>query len=100
MVRRQDFSNAFDGEASRGCEHAQCYGNRSDWFSFAVAVRVGFVGRSGRHGQAWTWDGPVNLKNARFAEDESPLDPTGTVSASRDYSRAATLEIRLIDVLA
>jgi hypothetical protein len=30
--------------------------------------------RSGRHGQAWTWEGSVNLKNARFAEDESPLD--------------------------
>jgi queuine tRNA-ribosyltransferase len=44
--------------------------------------------RSGRHGQAWTWDGPINLKNARFAEDESPLDPSGLVSASRDYSRA------------
>ncbi len=30
--------------------------------------------RSGRHGQAWTWDGPVNVKNAKFAEDLSPLD--------------------------
>jgi len=44
--------------------------------------------RSGRHGQAWTWDGPLNLKNARFAEDETPLDPTIPVSASRDYSKA------------
>ena len=44
--------------------------------------------RSGRHGQAWTWDGPINLKNARFAEDEAPLDPLSTVSASRDYSKA------------
>jgi queuine tRNA-ribosyltransferase len=44
--------------------------------------------RSGRHGQAWTWDGPINLKNARFAEDESPLDPASDVSASRDYSKA------------
>jgi queuine tRNA-ribosyltransferase len=44
--------------------------------------------RSGRHGQAWTWDGPINLKNARFAEDESPLDPQSDVSASRDYSKA------------
>jgi queuine tRNA-ribosyltransferase len=44
--------------------------------------------RSGRHGQAWTWDGPVNLKNARFAEDESPLDPTSQSPASRDYSKA------------
>jgi queuine tRNA-ribosyltransferase len=44
--------------------------------------------RSGRHGQAWTWDGPINLRNARFAEDETPLDPASPVSASRDYSKA------------
>jgi queuine tRNA-ribosyltransferase len=44
--------------------------------------------RSGRHGQAWTRAGPINLKAARFAEDERPLDPTLTCPASRDYSRA------------
>ncbi len=44
--------------------------------------------RSGRHGQAWTWEGSINLKNARFAEDDTPLDPDGHVSASRDYSKA------------
>jgi queuine tRNA-ribosyltransferase len=44
--------------------------------------------RSGRHGQAWTWEGPINLKSARFAEDESPLDPDIDCPASRDYSRA------------
>jgi queuine tRNA-ribosyltransferase len=44
--------------------------------------------RSGRHGQAWTWEGPVNLKNARFAEDDEPLDPESPVAASRDYSKA------------
>jgi queuine tRNA-ribosyltransferase len=44
--------------------------------------------RSGRHGQAWTWDGPLNLRNARFAEDDSPLDPDSDCPASRDYSRA------------
>jgi queuine tRNA-ribosyltransferase len=44
--------------------------------------------RSGRHGQAWTWDGPVNLKNARFAEDDAPLDETSHCAASRDYSKA------------
>jgi queuine tRNA-ribosyltransferase len=44
--------------------------------------------RSGRHGQAWTWDGPINLKNARYAEDDSPLDPASHVPASRDYSKA------------
>jgi queuine tRNA-ribosyltransferase len=44
--------------------------------------------RSGRHGQAWTWDGAINLKNARFAEDESPLDAGSSCPASRDYSKA------------
>jgi len=44
--------------------------------------------RSGRHGQAWTWDGPITLKSARFAEDETPLDPDSDCPASRDYSKA------------
>ncbi|MBS0333354.1 MAG: tRNA guanosine(34) transglycosylase Tgt [Proteobacteria bacterium] len=44
--------------------------------------------RSGRHGQAWTWAGPVNLKNARFAEDDEPLDAALDCPASRDYSKA------------
>jgi queuine tRNA-ribosyltransferase len=44
--------------------------------------------RSGRHGQAWTWEGSVNLKNARFAEDESPLDESLPGPASRAYSKA------------
>jgi queuine tRNA-ribosyltransferase len=44
--------------------------------------------RSGRHGQAWTRAGPVNLKNARFADDSEPLDPSLACPASRDYSKA------------
>lgn len=44
--------------------------------------------RSGRHGQAWSDAGPLNLKNARFAEDGAPLDPESPCPASRDYSRA------------
>jgi queuine tRNA-ribosyltransferase len=44
--------------------------------------------RSGRHGQAWTWDGALNIKNARFAEDDTPLDPDSDCPASRDYSKA------------
>jgi queuine tRNA-ribosyltransferase len=44
--------------------------------------------RSGRHGQAWTWDGPINLKAARFVEDEAPLDAASDCPASRDYSKA------------
>ncbi len=44
--------------------------------------------RAGRHGQAWTWEGPINLKNARFAEDQSPLDEAVNCPASQDYSKA------------
>jgi queuine tRNA-ribosyltransferase len=44
--------------------------------------------RSGRHGQAFTWGGKVNLKNARHAEDPRPLDATSSCPAARDYSRA------------
>lgn len=44
--------------------------------------------RSGRHGQAWTDAGPLNITNARFAEDLSPLAPGVDCPASRDYSRA------------
>jgi queuine tRNA-ribosyltransferase len=44
--------------------------------------------RSGRHGQAWTWDGPLNLKNAKFAEDDTPIDPNSSCPASRDYTKA------------
>ncbi|MEZ6021977.1 MAG: tRNA guanosine(34) transglycosylase Tgt [Hyphomonadaceae bacterium] len=44
--------------------------------------------RSGRHGQAWTDAGPLNITNARFAEDMSPLDETIGCPASRDYAKA------------
>jgi len=44
--------------------------------------------RSGRHGQAWTDQGSLNIKNARFAEDETPLDASIDCPASRDYSKA------------
>ncbi len=44
--------------------------------------------RNGRHGLAFTWSGKVNLRNARHAEDRSPLDPESACPAARDYSRA------------
>jgi queuine tRNA-ribosyltransferase len=44
--------------------------------------------RSGRHGQAFTWAGKVNLRNAAYADDPSPLDPSSLCPAARDYSRA------------
>ncbi len=44
--------------------------------------------RNGRHGLAYTWDGPVNLRNAVHADDSRPLDPESSCPAARDYSRA------------
>jgi queuine tRNA-ribosyltransferase len=44
--------------------------------------------RSGRTGQAFTPRGAVNLKNARHAEDQRPLDEGCTCPACRSYSRA------------
>jgi queuine tRNA-ribosyltransferase len=44
--------------------------------------------RSGRHGQAFTWAGKMNLRNAAFADDPRPLDETSDCPAARDYSRA------------
>jgi queuine tRNA-ribosyltransferase len=44
--------------------------------------------RSGRTGQAFTRRGPVNLKNARHADDPRPLDEASACPAARDHSRA------------
>lgn len=44
--------------------------------------------RSGRNGQAFTWNGPMNLRNARFAEDTGPLDERCKCPTCSSYSRA------------
>ncbi|MBK6801292.1 tRNA guanosine(34) transglycosylase Tgt [Novosphingobium sp.] len=44
--------------------------------------------RSGRNGQAFTWNGPVNIRNARHAEDPAPLDERCPCDACTKYSRA------------
>lgn len=44
--------------------------------------------RSGRTGQAFTVDGPINIKNARFAEDTEPLDPECGCPVCNQWSRA------------
>ncbi|MGA7457985.1 MAG: tRNA guanosine(34) transglycosylase Tgt [Methyloceanibacter sp.] len=43
--------------------------------------------RSGRHCQAFTWGGRLNLRNARYAEDSTPLDPESACPAAR-YEKA------------
>ena len=44
--------------------------------------------RSGRNGQAFTWAGPVNIRNAKHAEDQSPLDERCVCPVCATYSRA------------
>ena len=44
--------------------------------------------RSGRTGQAFTADGPLNLRNARFAEDKEPLEPDCPCPACTQFGRA------------
>ncbi|MDE2184074.1 MAG: tRNA guanosine(34) transglycosylase Tgt [Alphaproteobacteria bacterium] len=44
--------------------------------------------RSGRNGQAFTWDGTLNLRNARHGEDPAPLDRGCRCPACRQFSRA------------
>ena len=44
--------------------------------------------RSGRTGQAFTWDGPMNMKNARHKDDPAPIDAECRCPACASYSRA------------
>jgi queuine tRNA-ribosyltransferase len=44
--------------------------------------------RLGRTGTALTWEGRLNLKNARFARDGAPLDTGCTCPACERFSRA------------
>lgn len=44
--------------------------------------------RNGRNGMLFTEEGVINIKNKKWAEDFSPIDPTTPCEASREYSRA------------
>ena len=44
--------------------------------------------RSGRNGQAFTPDGAINLRNARFAEDGAPIEPDCPCPTCQNFSRA------------
>jgi queuine tRNA-ribosyltransferase len=44
--------------------------------------------RVGRHGQLFTSEGRLNIKNQRFAEDQGPLDPDCSCPVCSRYTRA------------
>jgi queuine tRNA-ribosyltransferase len=44
--------------------------------------------RSGRTGQAFTADGPINIRNARFAEDREPIESGCPCPTCSSFERA------------
>ena len=44
--------------------------------------------RNARNGMLFTWNGTLNMRNAKWEDDFSPLDPEGTSFVDRTYSRA------------
>lgn len=59
----------------------------------AVARGVDFFdcvmpARNARHARLFTWEGAINLKNAKYARDLNPIDPKCDCPVCRRYSRA------------
>ena len=44
--------------------------------------------RNARHAKVFTWSGSVNLRNAKYAADDGPLDPDCDCPVCRRYTRA------------
>ena len=44
--------------------------------------------RNGRNGMLFTWDGVMNMRNARWARDFTEIDPPGTSFVDHHYTRA------------
>ena len=44
--------------------------------------------RNARHGMLFTWEGTLNIKNKKWADDFSPIDPTSKVWVDQVYTKA------------
>ncbi len=44
--------------------------------------------RNARHGKLFTWDGALNIKNAKYKLDDRPIDPKCDCPVCRRFSRA------------
>ncbi|MBQ0096475.1 MAG: tRNA guanosine(34) transglycosylase Tgt [Bacteroidales bacterium] len=44
--------------------------------------------RNGRNGMLFTWNGIMNMRNRKWADDFSPIDPEGSSFVDRTYSKA------------
>ena len=68
----------------------------------AVARGVDFFdcvmpARNARHARLFTWDGAINLKNAKYQLDERPIDPKCDCPVCRRYSRAYIRHLFIAD---
>ena len=59
----------------------------------AVARGVDFFdcvmpARNARHGRLFTWEGAINMKNAKYIYDEKPIDPQCDCPVCRRYTRS------------
>ena len=60
----------------------ECVGRGIDMFDCVLPTR------NARNGQLFTSEGRINIKNARYAEDDGPLDPACGCYTCRAHSRA------------
>ena len=44
--------------------------------------------RNARHGRLFTWQGAINMKNAKYERDETPIDPECDCPVCRRYTKA------------
>ena len=44
--------------------------------------------RNARHGHLFTWEGIININNAKYELDDSPIDKTCTCPTCQNFSRA------------
>ena len=44
--------------------------------------------RNGRNGQLFTYNGKINIKNAKFRNDQTPIDTNNDSLISRNYTKA------------
>jgi len=69
----------------------ECVARGVDMFDCVLPTRVA------RNGAAFTWDGRLNLRNARFANDAAPLMEDCDCLACRAFSRAYLRHLVLAD---
>ena len=60
----------------------ECIGLGIDMFDCVLPTR------NARHGIIYTWEGVINMKNAKWKEDFSPIDPLSKSTSSRTHSKS------------